>query len=79
MVQLRPTLEKMSERPLGGNDEGGSVGSSQGSTWWEQRHKRREDRDRKLEEERFGLGEGSHQTHRIVLGASGHGQFDERD
>ena len=72
VVQLRPTLEKMSERPSEGNDEGGSVGS-QGSTWREQRHKRREDRDRKLEEERFGLGEGSHQTHRIVSGASGHG------
>ena len=33
VVRLRPTLKKMSERLSGGNDEGGSVGSSQGSTW----------------------------------------------
>ena len=33
VVRLRPTLEKMSERPSGGNHEGGSVGSSQGSNW----------------------------------------------
>ena len=38
-----------------------------------------EDRDREQEEERSGLGERSYQTHRTMSGASGHGQFDERD
>ena len=28
---------------------------------------------------RSGLGKGSYQTHRTMSGASGHGQFDERD
>ena len=55
------------------------MGSSRGSTWREQRHKRCEDRDRKQEEERSGLREGSYQTHRTISGALGHGQFDERD
>ena len=79
MVQLRLMLGKMSKRPSGGNAKSGSVRSSQGSTWWEQRHKRCEDRDRELEEERSGLGEWSHQTHRTISGASGYKEFDERD
>ena len=79
VVQLRLTLGKMSERHLGSYAESGSVGSSRGSTWREQRHKRCEDRDREQEEEQFGLREGSYQTHQTISGASGHGQFDERD
>ena len=47
--------------------------------WRERRHKRREDRDRKQEKERSGLGEGSYQTHWTMSGASRHGKFDERD
>jgi len=52
---------------------------SKGFSWQERRHKRREDRDREKEEERSGLGEGSYQTHRTMSGASGYGQFNERD
>ena len=55
------------------------MGSSQDSTWRERRQKRREDRERERREEESGLGEGSDQTHRTMSGASGHGQFDERD
>ena len=69
----------MFERRLGSYAKSGSMGSSRGSTWREQRHKRREDRDREQEEEWSGLGEGSYQTHQIVSGASGLRQFDERD
>ena len=69
----------MSERRSGSYAESGSIGSSRGSTWREQRHKRREDRDREQEEEYSGLGEGSYQTNRTISGASGHGQLDERD
>ena len=47
--------------------------------WRERRHKRREDRDRKQEEERSGLEEGSYQTHWTMSGVSRHGKFDERD
>ena len=79
VVQLRLMLGKMSERCSGSYAESGSMGSSRGSTWREQRHKRSEDRDREQEEERSGLGEGSYQTHRIVSGASGLRQFDKRD
>ena len=79
MVRLRLTLGKIYERRLGSYAESGSVGSSQGSTWREQRHKRREDRNRGQEEERSGLGEGSYQTYRTMSGASGHRQYDERD
>ena len=50
----------MSERHSGGHAESGSVGSSRGSTWQERRQKRREDRERELAEEQFGLGEGSY-------------------
>nr|XP_023890246.1 uncharacterized protein LOC112002327 [Quercus suber] len=35
--------------------------------------------DRKQEEEGFGIGEGSYQTHWTMSGASQHEQFDERD
>ena len=79
VVQLRLTLGKLSKIRSGSYAKSGSVGSSRGSTWWEQRHKRHEDRDRGQEEERSGLGEGSYQTHRTMLGASRHKQFDERD
>ena len=69
----------MYEGHSGGHTESGSVGSSRESTWWERRQKRREDREREQEEEESSLGEGSDQTHRTMLGASGHGQFDERN
>ena len=79
MFRLRLTLGKMSERRSGSYVESDSMGSSRGSTWREQWHKRCEDRDREQEEKRSGLGEGSYQTHRTVSGASGLRQFDERD
>ena len=55
------------------------MGSSRRSTWQEQRHKRREERDHEQEEECSGPGERSSQTHRTISSASGHEQFDERD
>ena len=70
---------KMSEGRLGGHAENGSVGSSQGSTWREQRQKRHEDREREKEEEQSDLREGSYQTHQMISGTSGHGQFEEKD
>ena len=79
MVQLRLKLGKMSERCSGSYAKSGSVGSSRRSTWREQRHKRREDRDHGQEEEWSGLGEGSYQTHQTMSSASGHKQFNERD
>ena len=69
----------MSEGHSGSHAESGSVGSSQGSTWWERRQKRREDRERERVEEQSGLGEGSYQTLRMVSGATGHNQHEERD
>ena len=69
----------MSEGQSEGRAENGSAGSSQGSTWRERRQKRREDRECKLAEEQSGLGEGLYQTLRIVSGASGHDQYNERD
>ena len=61
----------MSEGRSGDHAKSGSVGSSQGSTWWEQRQKRREDREREREEEQFGLREGSYQTLQTESGAMG--------
>ena len=72
-------LGKMSERRSRSYAESGSVGFSRGSTWQEQRHKRREDRNHGQREERSNLREGSYQTYRIMSGAFGHGQYDERD
>ena len=69
----------MSEERSGGHVESGSMGSSRDSIWRERRQKRREDRERKQREEESGLGEGLDQTHRTISGASGHGQFDEKD
>ena len=69
---------EMSQGCSGGHAESGSIGSSRGSTWLERRQKRHEDRERERREEESSLGEGSHQTHRIMSGASGHGQHDER-
>ena len=69
----------MSERHSGGHAKSGSAGSSRGSTWRERRQKRREDQERELAEEQFGLGEGSYQTLRTVSGATGHDQQEERD
>ena len=69
----------MSEGHSGSHAESGSVGSSQGSTWWERRQKRREDRERERVEEQSGLGEGSYQTLRMVSSATGHNQHEERD
>ena len=71
--------EKMSEGRSGGHTKSGSVGSSRGSTWWERRHKRHEDRECEQEDEQFGLRKGSYQTHQTISGASGHMQFEERD
>ena len=70
---------KMSEGRSGDHTESGSVGSSWGSTWRERRQKRREDREREQEEEQSSLGEGSYQTLQTVSGATGHGQFKEKD
>ena len=69
----------MSKGQSEGRAENGSTGSSQGSTWRERRQKRREDRECKLAEEQSGLGEGLYQTLRIVSGALGHDQYNERD
>nr|XP_023901371.1 pre-mRNA-splicing factor 38B-like [Quercus suber] len=63
----------------GSNAESGSARSSQGSTWREQRQKRREDPVYEQLEERFGLGEGSYQTGRTASHASRHRQPDARD
>ena len=79
VVQLRLTLGKMSKRCSRSYVESRSVGSSRGSTWRERRHERRENRDREQKEEWSSIEEGSYQTHRTMSGASGHGQFDERD
>ena len=68
----------MSEDQPGSYAESGFGRSLQGSTWRERRQKRHEDRECE-EEERSSLGEGSYQTHRAISGASGHGQFNEKD
>ena len=70
---------KMSEGRSGEHAESGSVRSSRGSTWRERRQKRREDREHEQQEEQSGLREGSYQTLRTISGATGHGQFEERD
>ena len=62
VVQLRHKLRKMSERHLGSYTKSGSMGSSRGSTWRKQRHKKREDRNREQEEKRSSLEKGSYQT-----------------
>ena len=62
-----------------GHSRGHAESGSAGSTWRERRQKRREDQERELVEEQFGLGEGSYQTLRTVSGATGHDQHDERD
>ena len=79
MVQLSLTLEKMSEGHSESYAENGLMRTSRESTWRERRHKRREDRDRKREEEQSVLGEGLYQTHRTMFGTSGHGPFKEQD
>ena len=56
----------------------GSSGSSQGSSWWERRHKIGEDWRYKLEGDRSGLGEGSSYTYRSTSGASEHEHHDRR-
>ena len=70
---------KMFEEHFGGHAECKSAGSSRGSTWRERRQKRHEDQERELAKGQFGLGEGSYQTLRTVLGAIKHDQHDERD
>ena len=79
VVLLRLKPGTMSDRLSESYAKSGSVGFFWGSTWRERRHKRCEDRDHEQDEERSGLGEGSYQTHRTMLGASGYGQFDERE
>ena len=69
----------MFEGNSGGHAESGSVGSSLGSTWWERRQKRREDREFEQMEEQSGLREGSYQTLQMVSGTMGHNQYEERD
>ena len=69
----------MSERRSRDHAESKSVGSSQGSTRRERWQKRQEDKECEREEEQSGLKEGSYQTHRMISGATGHGQFKERD
>ena len=70
---------KMSEEHFGGHAECKSARSSRGSTWRERRQKRHEDQERELAKGQSGLGEGSYQTLRTVLGAMEHDQHDERD
>ena len=70
---------KMSEEHFRGHAECKSAGSSRGSTWRERRQKRHEDQERELAKGQSGLGEGSYQTLRIVLGAMEHDQHNERD
>ena len=72
-------MGKMSEGQSGSYAESDSGRSSQGSTWRERRQKRREDKEHEQEEEHSGLGKWSFQTHRIMLGVSGHECFDMRD
>ena len=69
----------MSEGRSGDHAKSRSIGSSQGSTWREQRQKIPEDREHEQQEEQSNLGEGSYQTLQTVSGATGHGQFEERD
>ena len=69
----------MSEGHSGSHAKSGSVGSSRGSTWWERRQKGREDRERERVEGQSGLGEGLYQTLRMVSGAMGYDQHEERD
>ena len=72
-------MGKMSEGQLGSYAESDSGRSSQGSTWRERRQKRREDKEHEQEEKQSGLGKGSFQTHRIMLGVSGRECFDRKD
>ena len=69
----------MFEGCSGGQAESGFVRSSRDSTWLERRQKKREDREHERRGDKFGLGEGSDQTYRIMSGASRRGQLDERD
>ena len=72
-------IREMSEGRSGGRAQSGSIGSSRGSTWRERRQKGCEDREHLRGEEESGLGEGSDQTRRTMLGVSGHEQYDDRD
>ena len=72
-------MREKSEGHSGGQAQSRLVGSSRDSIWQERRQKRREDRERRRGEEESGLGKGSDQTHRTMLGASEHGQLDGRD
>ena len=69
----------MSGGQSGSYVESGSGRSSRGSTWWERRQNRHEDREYKQEEGQFGLREGSFQTYWTMSGASGHDCFDRKD
>ena len=69
----------MSEGYSGGHAESGSAESSRGSTWQERRQKIREDREREQAKEQSDLGEGSYQTLRKVLGATGYDQHEKKD
>ena len=69
----------MSEGHSRDHAKGGSVRSSQGSTWLERRQKRHEDREREREEEQSGLGEGSYQTLQTVSGTTKDERHKERD
>ena len=71
-------MREKSEGRSGGQSQSRLVGSSWDSIWQERRQ-RREDRERGRGEEESGLGKGSDQTHRTMLGASEHGQLDGRD
>ena len=69
----------MFEGQSGSYAESGSGRSSRGSTQRERRQKRCKDREHEQEEECYGLGERSFQTHRTLSGASGHEHFDKKD
>ena len=76
---IETQIREMSEERSRGRASSNSIGSSRGSTLRERRQKRWEDREHPRGEERSGLGEGSDQTHRTVLGVSAHRQYDDRD
>ena len=68
----------MSESQPGSYAKSGSGRSSLGSTWWERRQKRHEDREHE-EEGQSSLEEGSFQTYWTMSGASGRNRFDKRN
>ncbi|XP_075649642.1 uncharacterized protein LOC142620099 [Castanea sativa] len=69
----------MSEHHLASYAASSSGGSFWGSSWRERSHKRNEDRRHDQEGGHSSSGEGSSQTYRSTLNASGHECHDKRD